>query len=108
MTSASALANTALSTRWTMPKISSLSPGSPTAATFIDMIAQTYGFALWKAPRIGVGRRGLEPRTSAVTGPERCAYDLRELDFDERCSRCYVGTALRQPEPVSPLTGRQT
>lgn len=37
-----------------------------------------------------VGRGGLEPSTSAVTGPERCAYDLPELDRDERCSRCYL------------------
>jgi len=36
VTSASALAITASSTRWTMPKISSSSPGSPTAGTLID------------------------------------------------------------------------
>ena len=37
-----------------------------------------------------VGRGRLEPPSSAVTGPELCACDLAELDFDERCSRCYV------------------
>jgi len=42
-----------------------------------------------------VGRRGLEPRASAVTGAERRAYDFPELDVDERCSRCYVVTLLR-------------
>jgi hypothetical protein len=31
-----------------------------------------------------------EPPTSAVTAPERCAYDLPQFDFDERCSRFYV------------------
>jgi len=31
-----------------------------------------------------MGRGGLEPPTSAVTGPERCAYDLRELGVSER------------------------
>ncbi len=33
---------------------------------------------------------GLEPHASAVTGPERCTYDLRELDLDELRSRFYV------------------
>jgi len=37
-----------------------------------------------------MGRRGLEARTSAVASAGRGAYDLRELDVDERCSRCYV------------------
>ena len=40
-----------------------------------------------------VGRGGLEPPTSAVTGPERCAYDLRKLEVDERCSRFYLVSA---------------
>jgi hypothetical protein len=47
-----------------------------------------------------VGRGGLEPPTSAVTGAERCAYDLRELDLDERCSRCYVVALLSRSETV--------
>jgi hypothetical protein len=46
-----------------------------------------------------VGRRGLEPRTSAVTRLEPCAYNLRELGWDERCSRCYVATARRDFDP---------
>ena len=39
------------------------------------------------------GPPGLELRTSAVTGPEPCTCDLRELDLDERCSRCYLVAA---------------
>ena len=38
--------------------------------------------ALMARSRILVGRRGLEPRTSAVTGLERCAYDLAEVNVD--------------------------
>src|SRR5579864_5229308 len=45
----------------------------------------------WRMPR-----GGLEPPTSAVIGPERCAYDLRKLDCDERCSRCYVVSARQR------------
>jgi hypothetical protein len=41
-----------------------------------------------------VGRGGLEPPTSALTGPERCASPSPDLRNKERCSRFYVASPV--------------
>jgi hypothetical protein len=55
------------------------------------------------------GRRGLEPRTSALIDPERCADDSRESQEAERQAGCYVvwgpspfGRFLREAVPKVP------
>ena len=50
-----------------------------------------------------VGRRGLELRTSAVEGPERCAERIAEVRMAERCAGCYQDAKLpAQAVPYPP------
>jgi hypothetical protein len=52
--------------------------------------------------RAVVGRHGLP--TSVVTGLERCAQPLRDLDHSERCSRRHVAFTFRDRRQASRLT----
>ena len=43
----------------------------------------------WEPDGSLVGRRGLEPRTSALEGPERCADQFAKIESVERWAGCY-------------------
>ncbi len=44
-------------------------------------------------PNMGIGRQPRSNDLAAMSNPRvRPTYDLRKLDFDERCSGCYVVT----------------